>query len=101
MYEELARLTREPPTDEELQRVRNQIEASAVQRLASSFGVAFQLSNSEALWYDWTQTFRDQAAQSRVTAADVQRAARAYFDRGNRTVATLVRPPKPATGGTN
>ncbi|PYP72578.1 MAG: insulinase family protein [Gemmatimonadetes bacterium] len=101
VYEELARLTREPPTDEELQRVRNQIEASAVQRLASSFGVAFQLSNSEALWYDWTQTFRDQAAQSRVTAADVQRVARAYFDRGNRTVATLVRPPKPATGGTN
>jgi len=36
-----------------------------------------------------------------VTAADVQRVARTYFDKSNRTVATLVRPAKPATGGTN
>ncbi len=101
VYEELARLTREPPTDGELQRVRNQVEASSIQRLQSSFGLAFQLSNSEALWYDWRQTFRDQAAQARVTAADVQRVAKTYFTPTNRTAATLVRPPKPATGGTN
>src|SRR2546426_3593240 len=37
VYEELARLTREPPTHEELQRGRNQIEARAGQRVASSF----------------------------------------------------------------
>jgi len=101
IYEEIDRVKREPPTPEELQRVRNQIEASAVQRLEDNFGLAFQLSNSEALWYDWRQTFHDQAAQQQVTAADVQRVARAYFDKSNRTVATLVRPAKPATGGTN
>jgi len=101
VYEELDRLQRDPPTADELQRVRNQVEASSIQRLQSNFGLAFQLSNSEALWYDWRQTFRDQAAQSRVTAADVQRVAKAYFMPSNRTVATLVRPPKPATGGTN
>jgi len=99
VYEELDRLQREPPTEQELQRIRNQAEAGAIQRLQSNFGLAFQLSNSEALWYDWRQTFRDQAALARVTAADVQRVARTYFTPSNRTVATLVRPAKPASGG--
>lgn len=104
VYEELERLQREPPTDEELRRVRNQTEASSIQRLQSNFGLAFQLSSSEALWYDWRQTFRDQAAVARVTAADVQRVAKTYFTPTNRTVATLVRPaappaPNPASGG--
>jgi len=101
VYEELDRIRRDPPSDFEMQRVRNQIDASSIQRLQSNFGLAFQLSNSEALWYDWRQTFRDQAAQARVTPADVQRAARTYFDRSNRTVATLVRPATASTGGTN
>ena len=98
-YEELDRLQREPPTDYEIQRVRNQIEASSVQRLQSNIGLAFQLSSSEALWYDWRRTFRDQAAQARVTAADVQRVAKTYFDKSNRTVATLVRPAQAQKGG--
>jgi predicted Zn-dependent peptidase len=92
VYEELDRIGREPPTGYELQRVRNQIDASSFQRLQSNLGLAFQLSSSEALWYDWRRTFRDQGAQARVTAADVQRVAKIYFDRTNRTVATLVRP---------
>ena len=99
VYDELARIQREPPTDEELQRVRNQAEDGAIERLEGSFGLAFQLSNSEALWYDWRQTFRDQAALSRVSAADVQRVAATYFTKTNRTVATLVRPAAPPRGG--
>jgi predicted Zn-dependent peptidase len=104
VYGELERIQREPPTTEELQRVRNQIDASGIQRLQSSFGLAFQLSSSEALWGDWRQTFRDQAALAAVTAQDVQRVARTYFTATNRTVATLVRPaaaaPAPTEGGT-
>jgi predicted Zn-dependent peptidase len=99
VYDELDRIQREPPTDFELQRVRNQADAGAIQRLTSNFGLAFQLSNSEALWYDWRQTFRDQGALAGVTAADVQRVARTYFEKSNRTVATLVRPATPQAGG--
>jgi len=102
VYDELERIQREPPNDYELQRVRNQVQASAIQRLQDNFGLAFQLSNSEALWYDWRQTFRLQSALARVTAADVQRVARTYFARTNRTVATLVRPASPdSTGGSH
>jgi predicted Zn-dependent peptidase len=95
VYEELDRIQREPPSEAELQKVRNQVEAAGIQRLTSNLGLAFQLSSSEALWHDWRQTFRDLAAQGRVTAADVQRVARIYFSPSNRTVGTLVRPPKP------
>jgi len=101
VYEELDQIQQEPPSNYEMQRVRNQIDASSIQRLQSNLGLAFQLSSSEALWHDWRQTFLDQAAQARVTPADVQRVARTYFDRSNRTVATLVRPATASTGGTN
>ena len=103
VYEELERIQREPPSEAELQKVRNNVESASIQRLTSNFGLAFQLSNSEALWQDWSQTFRDLAAQGRVTAADVQRVAKLYFSASNRTVGTLVRPPKPAAtpAGTN
>ena len=92
VYDELERIQREPPSPFELQRVRNQIDASSYQRLQSNLGLAFQLSSSEALWSDWRRTFHDQGTQARVTAADVQRVAKTYFERTNRTVATLVRP---------
>jgi len=95
VYEEVTRLEREAPTDYEMQRVRNQVQAGAIQRLQDNFGLAFQLSSSEALWYDWRQTFRFQSALARVTAADVQRVARTYLTKSNRTVATLVRPATP------
>lgn len=101
VYEEIARLDREPPTEYEMQRVRNQAQAGAIQRLQDNFGLAFQLSSSEALWYDWRQTFRFQSAIARVTAADVQRVARTYLTKNNRTVATLVRPAAPASTGGN
>jgi predicted Zn-dependent peptidase len=101
VYEELGRIEREPPSAAELERVRNQVQAGAIQRLQDNFGLAFQLSQSEALWYDWRQTFRDGDAVARVTAADVQRVARTYFAKSNRTVATLARPAAAdSTGGT-
>ena len=104
VYEELERLQRDPPTDFEMQRARNQIEASSVARVADGFGLAIQMANSEALWGDWAQTFRDQSDLLKVTPADIQRAARTYFARNNRTVATLVRPAaatpaRPSAGG--
>ena len=102
IYEELDRIQREPPSDFEMQRIRNSAEYGSVSRLDNSFFLALQLASSEALWNDWTRTFRDDAAVQRVTADDVQRVARTYFSRTNRTVATLVRPPRPAPlGGTN
>jgi predicted Zn-dependent peptidase len=90
--EEVRRLALEPPTEHELQRVRNQLEAAEVHRLGSSLGLAMQLAESVAHHGDWRETFRHAQRLSAVAPADVQRAAARYLTRENRTVAVLVRP---------
>jgi predicted Zn-dependent peptidase len=99
VYAELDSLQQAPPSDYEMQRVRNQAEAQSYGRLENAFFLAYQLASSEALWQDWRRTFHDDAAIRQVTAQDVQRVARKYFNRENRTVATLVRPPQAQPGG--
>jgi predicted Zn-dependent peptidase len=91
IYEEIERLRREPPSDLEIQRVRNRIEASDVHRLASNLGLAFQLAESVAYFGNWRETFRSGERIGAVTPADVQRVARTYLRRDNRTVAVLVK----------
>ena len=89
---EIAALAEAPPSLEELERVRNQVEAGGVRRLQSNLGLAFQLAGSESLYGDWGETFRLARRLQEVTPEDVQRVARRYFDRSNLTVARLVRP---------
>jgi predicted Zn-dependent peptidase len=101
VYEELERVQREPPTAYEMQRMRNQVEAASIGRIQNGFSLALQMTSSEALYDDWRQSFRFDAANLAVTPEDIQRVARTYFSRSNSTVATLVRPPRPAAGRTN
>lgn len=91
IYEELDRLRESPPTERELLRVRNQLEAGSIRRLRSNLGLAFQLAESATAYGDWRTTFRFFPALEAVTPADVQRVVRTYFEPGNRTVATLSR----------
>ena len=93
VYAEVARLAEVPPLDIELQRVRNQFEAGSVRRLDTNFGLAIQLANSASLFGDWRTTFGLEERIAAVTAEDVQRVARAYLRKENRTVATLVKTP--------
>ncbi len=95
IYQELERLRKTPPEEVELQRVRNQLEASAVRRLRSNFGLAVQLAESASLFGDWGHTFRFFHAMEEVTPQDIQRVVRDYFRPDGRTVATLVRPEEP------
>jgi predicted Zn-dependent peptidase len=98
---ELGRLAETPPADAELERVRNQLAASRVRRLQSNLGLAFQLAGSTSLHGDWRETFERVERMHEVTPADVQAVVRRYFHAANRTVATLVKPPRPpeAVGG--
>ncbi len=96
--DEVRRLTREPPTWHEVQRVRNQMEWAEVARMGSSLGLALRLAESAGLHGDWRDTFRQSQRLTEVTPEDVQRAARRYLVRENRTVAVLVRPEPGSTG---
>jgi predicted Zn-dependent peptidase len=89
IYEELQRLKNEPPGEMELQRVRNQLEASNVRRLSSNLGLALQLAESTSLYGDWESTFAFTRSMVAVTPADVQTVVRRYFRPDHRTVAVL------------
>jgi len=91
VYAEIARLAAEGPSEAELERVRNQIEAGNVRRISSNLGLAFQLADSESLTGDWRSTFRQSARLREVTSAEVRRVAAEYLTENNRTVAVLVR----------
>ena len=91
MYDEIRRLQEDGPSTEEVERVRNQIEAGRVRRLQSNLGLAFQIADSESLLDDWTATFAAADRLRTVTTEDVRRVARRYLTQDNRTVAILRR----------
>jgi zinc protease len=90
VYEEIARFASEPPSDREIQKAKNQLAADFYRELETINGKAIVLGRSDVYFGD-PKAFMQTAAQyDKVTAADVQRVAKTYFDRNNRTVAVLV-----------
>ena len=91
IYEEIELLALEGPTQNELERVRNQISAGSIRRIQSNFGLAVQLVESVAVFDDWRETFRHSDRLRTVSSEDVRRIAATYLTDRNRTVATLVK----------
>ena len=94
IYDELDRLRRVPPTEEELRRVRTSLLAANVRRLASSQGLAFQLASSQATWGDWRETFRLQERMREVGQGGDCPGDRRVFPAGGKDR----RHPAPGTG---
>jgi predicted Zn-dependent peptidase len=92
IYLELERLKETPPEEGELQRVRNQLEASEIRRLRSNFGLALQVAGSASLYGDWRATFEYSDKLQEVSPEDIQRVVATYFRKEHRTVAMLVKP---------
>ena len=89
VYAEVERLQREPVSERELQKAKNQLEADFVLSQDSIFSLARQIATYEmvASWREWERYLPGIRA---VTAADVQRVAGAYLTADNRTVGILV-----------
>ncbi len=91
--EELRRLAESGPTEREVQRVKNQVEArflGQMERVGSFGGKADQLNYYH--YFVGTPDYfeRDLERYRRVTAADVQRAARQYLVQQRRVVLSVV-----------
>lgn len=86
---EIERVKNEPVSDRELQKVKNQIEADFLFGQDSVFNLARVLAEYEivANWRTWEVYLPGIRA---VTAADLQRVAKAYLTPDNRTVAVLI-----------
>jgi hypothetical protein len=90
IYEELEKLKDEPLPAEELQKIKNQAKANAYRRLSSPFSIAIQLMIYDGFG-DWRYINTYAEEVDRVTAADIQRTAKEYFTKENRTVGVFLR----------
>ena len=94
VYEELERLKTEPVSGNELEKVLNNLDANLVRALRSNSGLAGQLAYFQTVAKDWRYVVKVRERIAAVTPQDIQRVARTYFTRTNRTVATLIRSAK-------
>ncbi len=91
IYAEIEAIRSEPPTERELERVKNMLDAGLVRMLGSNLGIAFSIGSSEAFRGDWHAFMEDMEKVKQVAADDVSRVAAEYLVARNRTVATLVK----------
>ena len=71
--------------EEALQRVKTKLRADLIRRLASNSGLASELCTYAANFGDWRKLFTQLEEYDKVTAEDVQRVARTYFNAEHRT----------------
>jgi zinc protease len=90
LYREIAKLQAAPPTAKELERAKNQVEASYVFGQDSNFRQAMLLGQAETVGAGWRHVGQFLERIRGVTAADVQRVAKRYFVQDARTVGVLL-----------
>ncbi len=93
LQREITRLQGEPPSETELQRAKNQVEASRVFEQDSNFRHAMLLGESESIGAGWRRVDQFLERTQAVTAKDIQRVAKQYLTQDNRTVGILVPTP--------
>lgn len=94
LNKEIKRLQADPPTEQELQRAKNQVEAARFFEQDSNFRHAMLLGQAETIGAGWRKVDQFLERIRAVTAKDVQRVARQYLIDDNRTVGSLI--PLPA-----
>jgi len=89
ILEEIEKVRETPVTPEELSNIKARAKAQFTNQLSSRQGMAMQLAGYETLYGDWRAMFRELDKINAVSAEDIQRVARAYLTRTNRTVAYI------------
>ena len=93
---EIARIQQEGVSETELKRTKAQLVASQVYKLDSVFGQAMEIGQMEAIGLSWKDVDIMIDRLQQVTAADVQAAAKKYFDDDALTIGIL--DPQPLDG---
>ena len=92
---EIVRLQNEPPSEQELQRAKNQVEAARVFEQDSNFRHAMLMGQAESVGAGWRRIDQFVEHIHAVTAKDIQRVAKQYLTLDNRTVGILIPLPSP------
>ncbi len=92
--DQVERLKKQPVEARELEKVLNNLDADLIRSLRSNQGLASQLGYFQTVAGDWRYLLNLREKIAAVTPEDIQRVARHYFTKTNRTVAVLVKPAK-------
>jgi zinc protease len=90
MFEQIEKLKDEPVDSMELQKAKNQLEAEFISGLQSVSDKGSQIGYYQTVLGDYSTLFDEASKYQAVTAQDVMRVAKQYFDQNNRTMAVLV-----------
>ncbi|MCY1404330.1 hypothetical protein D9M71_195360 [compost metagenome] len=90
LWAQLNELKTNPPSAEELERVRAQVIAGLVYERDSIAAQASNIGQLESVGLSWKLADEDLDALQAVTAEDIQKAARTYFTRSRLTVAHVL-----------
>lgn len=93
VLKEIQRIQIEPPSELELQRAKNQIEAAHIFEQDSNFRQAMLLGEAETIGAGWRKVSQFVERTRAVTAQDVQRVASQYLTADMRTTGTLIPQP--------
>ncbi len=93
VIKEIRRLQTEPPSELELQRAKNQIEAAHIFEQDSNFRQAMLLGEAETIGAGWRKVTQFVERTRAVSAQDVQRVASQYLTADVRTTGTLIPQP--------
>jgi len=93
LYAELEKLQQAPPSEQEMARAKNQVEAAHIFGQDSNFRQAMLLGQAETTGAGWRHVEQFVTKLRNVTAADVQRVARKYLIEDGRTVGILIPAP--------
>lgn len=98
LYQALSKLAAEGPTDRELEKAKNGLEAGVVRALKTINGKASLLVDAELFFGGWKKIGAVLAGLRAVTKDDVKRVASKTFTARNRTVVSLEVPTDGAAG---
>lgn len=90
VYRELEKIQKDGVTEHELRKAKNQAQADSFRRLEDNFMLTIQLAVADAT-AGYKLFLEDPARTEAVTLADLQRVAKAYLGKDNRSVATYTR----------
>lgn len=89
VYVEVERLQNELLPAEDVEEIKARAKAGFINGLTSNMGMAMQLASAQNDWGDWRALFTELGRINAVTAEDIQRVAKKYFTKNNRTVVYL------------
>jgi predicted Zn-dependent peptidase len=88
---ELEKLKNEPVSERDLQQILNKLEYEEFRQMGSNGGLARNLTEYEATAGTWRYLIEHRQKVAQVTPADIQRVAKEYLTRENRTIGFITK----------